>query len=68
MGDLGLSARCSKTERKQTLCGTPNYIAPEILDNTGHSFQVTTHSYSSLYSTYHCIHIRKRYSVIHRVI
>jgi len=42
IGDLGLAARVSDAnERKRTLCGTPNYIAPEILENKhGHSFQV----------------------------
>lgn len=42
IGDLGLAARVNDVnERKRTLCGTPNYIAPEILENKhGHSFQV----------------------------
>lgn len=41
-GDFGLAAKLSHpSERKRTICGTPNYIAPEILDNqNGHSFEV----------------------------
>ncbi|KAI9260247.1 kinase-like domain-containing protein, partial [Sporodiniella umbellata] len=39
IGDFGLSARLvSKFDRRKTTCGTPHYIAPEILfDSTGHN-------------------------------
>ncbi|XP_017122301.1 serine/threonine-protein kinase polo [Drosophila elegans] len=41
IGDFGLATRIEyEGERKKTLCGTPNYIAPEILTKKGHSFEV----------------------------
>lgn len=41
IGDFGLATRIEyEGERKKTLCGTPNYIAPEILNKRGHSFEV----------------------------
>lgn len=40
VGDFGLATRISDgNERKLTLCGTPNYIAPEILLKKGHGFE-----------------------------
>ena len=46
IGDFGLAAIVvSERERRQTLCGTPNYIAPEILDKKssgGHDHKVDT--------------------------
>ena len=42
LGDFGLATKLEfDGEKKKTICGTPNYIAPEILDGaTGHSFEV----------------------------
>ncbi len=43
VGDFGLAAKLeNENERRMTVCGTPNYIAPELLDKgkKGHSFEV----------------------------
>ncbi|KAL1919618.1 uncharacterized protein VTP21DRAFT_1549 [Calcarisporiella thermophila] len=43
VGDFGLAAMLmSDEERKKTICGTPNYIAPEVLfgKEGGHSYEV----------------------------
>ena len=42
LGDFGLAAKLEfDGEKRKTICGTPNYIAPEILDGkVGHSYEV----------------------------
>ena len=43
IGDFGLATKIEYDgERKHTVCGTPNYIAPEILEgkHSGHSYEV----------------------------
>lgn len=42
LGDFGLATKLEfDGEKKRTICGTPNYIAPEVLDGkVGHSFEV----------------------------
>lgn len=41
VGDFGLATKIEfDGERKKTLCGTPNYIAPEVLCKKGHSYEV----------------------------
>ena len=42
MGDFGLATKLEfDGEKKRTICGTPNYIAPEILDvKCSHSNEV----------------------------
>ena len=42
LGDFGLAAKLEyEGQRRRTICGTPNYIAPEILEKkNGHSYEV----------------------------
>lgn len=53
IGDFGLATRVAFTgERKRTVCGTPNYIAPEILNNhNGHSYEVDVWSIGIIFYT-----------------
>lgn len=42
LGDFGLAAKLKNdSEKRHTVCGTPNYLAPEILSNrVGHGYKV----------------------------
>lgn len=42
LGDFGLASKLDfEGQKRKTICGTPNYIAPEVLDSKlGHSFEV----------------------------
>jgi polo-like kinase 1 len=42
LGDFGLATKLDfEGEKKRTICGTPNYIAPEVLEGrVGHSYEV----------------------------
>ena len=53
VGDFGLATKLDfEGERKRTVCGTPNYIAPEILDGkTGHSYEVDIWSFGVILYT-----------------
>lgn len=53
VGDFGLAAKIEfEGERKRTICGTPNYIAPEVLENkNGHSYEVDIWSFGVIVYT-----------------
>ena len=46
MGDFGLATKLEfPGDRRKTICGTPNYIAPEILESKGHGCEVDIWSF-----------------------
>ena len=53
LGDFGLAAKIENGERRKTVCGTPNYIAPEVLFRTcgGHSFEADIWSFGVILYT-----------------
>jgi polo-like kinase 1 len=53
IGDFGLATKLEfDGERKRTICGTPNYIAPEVLDGkSGHSYEVDVWSIGVIFYT-----------------
>lgn len=56
LGDFGLAARLEyNEEKKKTICGTPNYIAPEILEGKGHSYEVDVWSVGVIMYNFHNI-------------
>ena len=41
IGDFGLATKLDyEGEKKKTVCGTPNYIAPEVINGISHSYEV----------------------------
>ncbi len=53
VADFGLATKLEfEGDRKRTICGTPNYIAPEILDGKqGHSYEVDIWSFGVILYT-----------------
>lgn len=52
IGDFGLATKIDfYGEKKKTICGTPNYIAPEILESKGHSYEVDIWSFGVIVYT-----------------
>lgn len=75
VGDFGLSAKLvSPTDRKKSVCGTPNYIAPEILESlTGHGFEADVWSFGVIlytliigYPPFDTSDVKATYSLIKR--
>ena len=40
IGDFGLAAYCPDNQKNFTVCGTPNYMPPEMIRKESYSFEV----------------------------
>ncbi|XP_077508409.1 serine/threonine-protein kinase PLK1-like [Amblyomma americanum] len=57
VADFGLATRIGfEGERRKTLCGTPNYIAPEVLSKKRHRFEVDVWSMGCILYTMLVVH------------
>ncbi|KAL3200853.1 hypothetical protein MRX96_013120 [Rhipicephalus microplus] len=56
VGDFGLAIRLQfDGEKRRSLCGTPNYVAPEVLSKKGHSFEVDIWSVGCILVSAHVV-------------
>jgi polo-like kinase 1 len=40
LGDFGLAIPHSEISKIKSMCGTPNYLAPEVIDKKCYSYEV----------------------------
>lgn len=53
LGDFGLA--CEVAKPLYTVCGTPTYVAPEILAESGYGLKVRLHIYTFGYKLDICV-------------
>ena len=48
MADFGFAKKLAPGSKSQTLCGTPEYLAPELVAQAGHTRSVDWHAPSHM--------------------